>query len=323
MTLELRELAPAAYAQLVLPHTFALWSQGRSMDAYVAQTTALANSRYGRKHFRTFALSGGGEEVLLSTFKRYEREARIGAIKLRGIGIGAVFTPEEQRGHGYASAMLGMALDDARRSGFDFAYLFSDIHPQFYKDLGFVELPSRTISLRADALSAERITVEPLTERDWTTVRACFEVTAGARDWGLVRPPSVWDWIRMRMRGRHDPGEGQPFNLVARTGRSVAAYVIGVREPKHDAYVFDEFGYADERAQAFIIPLLRSAAGDLRRIVSWLPPEGARGLLPRGSVRRRTEAIWMLAPLTANGRRFLERAQTSGSADGIWALDHI
>jgi hypothetical protein len=96
-----------------------------------------------------------------------------------------------------------------------------------------------------------------------------------------------------------------------------------MREPKHDAYVFDEFGFAGDRAKPLIAPLLRAAAGDLRRIVSWLPPEGARELLPRGSVRRRSEAIWMIAPLSKNGGRFLKRAQSSGSADGIWALDHI
>lgn len=322
MTLRLRQLSPEAYAQLVLPLTHALWSYGRSFDAYVDQTTALAHTRYGRKNFRTFGLTNG-EVPLLSTFKRYEREAHIGATPLRCVGIGAVFTPEEHRGHGYASAMLGMALDEARKNGFDFAYLFSDIHPQFYKDLGFVELPSRTISLRADSLSSERIAVDALSDRDWTAVRACFEATDGERDWGLLRPPSVWDWLRTRMRGRKDHSEGQPVNLVVRKGRAVDAYVIGVREPKYDSYVFDEVGFSGERAKALIAPLLRSAAGDLRRVVSWLPPRGARALLPRGSVRRRNEAIWMIAPLSPNGRQFVQQAQSSGNADGIWALDHI
>ena len=322
MTLHLRQLPPEAYAELVLPQTHELWAHGRSFDAYVAQTTALAHTRYGRKSFRTFALTDG-QEPLLSTFKRYERDARIGTAPLRCIGIGAVFTPEDRRGHGYASAMIGIALDDARDNGFDFAYLFSDIHPQFYKDLGFVELPSRTISLRADSLSGERIAVEPLTDRDWTTVRACFEATDGQRNWGLVRGPSVWDWIRTRMRGREEHSEAQPVNLLARKGRSVAAYVIGVREPKYDSYVFDEVGFSSDRAKPLIAPLLRSAAGDLRRIVSWLPPPGARELLPRGSVRRRSEAVWMIAPLSPNGQLFLERAKNSGSADGIWSLDHI
>jgi GNAT superfamily N-acetyltransferase len=322
MTLSLRPMPAAEYAQLVLPRTYELWSHGRSMDAYVAQTLALANTRYGRKNYRTFALTNG-ETPLLSTFKRYEREARTGATPLRCIGIGAVFTPEEHRGHGYASAMLGMALDEARRSGFDFAYLFSDIHPQFYKDLGFTELPSRSISLRADSLSDLRVEVEPIGDRDWTAVRACYDYTDGQREWGLARPPSVWDWIRTRMRSREEHAEGQPVNLAARKGRTIAAYVIGVREPKHDAYVFDEFGFADDDGRKLVPPLLRSAAGDLRRIVSWLPPSGARDLLPRGSVRRRSEAIWMIAPLSNGGLEFLERAKNSGSADGIWALDHI
>lgn len=322
MKLHLRELSAAAYAEQVLPFTHALWSHGRPLDAYVAQTTALAQTAYGRKSYRTFALTNG-DMPLLSSFKRYEREAHLDATKLRGIGIGAVFTPEEHRGHGFASAMLGIALDDARNGGFDFAYLFSDIHPQFYKELGFVELPSRSISARADSLSAERITTEPLSDRDWSAVRKCFDATNARRGWGLVRQPSVWDWIRTRMRAREGHAEGQPVNLVARKGRSIAAYVIGMREPKHDAYVFDEFAYATDEAKRLIAPLLRNAAGDLRRIVSWLPPAGARELLPRGSVRRRSEAIWMMAPLSQLGRQLLDRAKTSGAADGIWALDHV
>jgi hypothetical protein len=69
--------------------------------------------------------------------------------------------------------------------------------------------------------------------------------------------------------------------------------------------------------------LLRSAAGDLRRIVGWLPPAPARGVLPRGSVRRRTSAIFMGAPLTRGGMRFIERAQSTAGADAVWSLDHI
>lgn len=321
MSLELRELLPAAYAEYVLPHTHALWGHGRPLDAYVAQTTRLAQTAYGRKSFRTLALTSGDSPPLAS-FKRYEREAAVNDVSLRCIGIGAVFTPQEHRGRGYASAMLGMALDGARRNGFDFAYLFSDIHPQFYKELGFHELPSRTISMRADALSGARVAVEPLTAHDWTGVRKCFDATFARRGWGLARTPSVWDWVRIRMDAGATDG-GQPVHLLVRKGRSIAAYVLGRREPAHDAYVLDEFGYAGESAEGLIAPVLRAAAGDLRRVVGWLPPAGARELLPRGSVRRRNDAIWMIAPLSANGTRFLERAQSSGPADGIWSLDHI
>lgn len=320
MTVRLTELSTDAYAGYVLPQTHALWGHGRGVDEYIAQTTHLAQTRYGRKAYRTFALASADGSPLAS-FKRYEREAQIDDALLRCIGIGAVFTPEEHRGRGYASAMLALALDEARAAGMDFAYLFSDIHPQFYKQLGFSELPSRSISLRADALSGERVAVEAIGERDWSGVRKCFDFTFARRHWGLTRSPSVWDWMKTRMNA--GAARGQRVHLAVRKGRSIAAYVLGQREPAHDAYIVDEFGFNGDAAADFVAPLLRAAAGDLRRIAGWLPPAGARELLPRGSVRRRTDAIWMIAPLSSNGTRFLQRAASSGSADGIWTLDHI
>jgi GNAT superfamily N-acetyltransferase len=320
MKLRLEEIDAARYAQLVLPLTHPLWAYGRALDVYAEQTTELANTAYGRASYRTMALSDGS--TLLASFKRYERDARVRNERVRAIGIGAVFTPEESRGHGFASAMLAMALDDARKRGVDFAYLFSDIHPQFYKEIGFTELPSRSISFRADSLDADRIDAQPITQRDWTGVRACFDAMEARRDCAVVRSPAVWNWLRTRMAQRRKE-YAQPVQLAVRKGRSIAAYVLGYREPRHDAYIVDELAFAGDKARALIPALLRSAAGDLRRIAGWLPPAPARALLPRGSVRKRSNAIWMIAPLSASGTRFLECAQRSGSADGIWSLDHI
>jgi GNAT superfamily N-acetyltransferase len=322
MNLRLAEIAAAQYSRQVLPLTEPLWANGRSFEAYVAQTEEIAHSAYGRRAYRTLALTDGNSGILAS-FKRYEREARLGKQLLRAIGIGAVFTPEEQRGKGYASAMLGLALDEARAAGFDFAYLFSDIHPQFYKELGFAELPSRSISLRADALSGERADAEPLTERDWPGVRHCFDAMEAHRTFALLRAPMVWNWIRLRLRHGSEHPKGQPVHLAARRAKSVVAYVIGQREPKHDAFIVDEVAYASESHAQLVPALLRSGAGDLRRVVGWLPPAPVRALLPRGSVRRRSDAVWMIAPLSAGGTAFLEAAKASGSADGVWSLDHI
>lgn len=322
MNLRLAEIAAAQYSRQVLPLTEPLWANGRSFEAYVAQTEEIAHSAYGRRAYRTLALTDGSAQVLAS-FKRYEREARFGKQLLRAVGIGAVFTPEEQRGKGYASAMLGLALDEARAAGCDFAYLFSDIHPQFYKELGFAELPSRSISLRADALSGDRVDAEALSERDWAGVRHCFDAMEAQRPFALLRTPMVWNWIRMRLRHGSEHPKGQPVHLIVRRAKSVAAYVIGQREPKHDAFVVDEVAYANESHAQLVPALLRSGAGDLRRVVGWLPPAPVRALLPRGSVRRRTDAVWMIAPLSAGGTAFLEAAKTSANADGVWTLDHI
>jgi predicted acetyltransferase len=317
----LREIPSDAYARDVLPLTAELWANGRTFDAYVEQTLEIAHSTYGKRFYRTQGLFDGKQ--LVASMKRYERSFRFGTHRLRGMGIGAVFTPDEFRGRGYASHMLAAALDAARAEGYDFAYLFSDIHPSFYKAIGFVELPSRSISVRADSLESPRLTVEPVVARDWTAIRACFDATQSGRAWAMERPPTVWSWVRMRLKHGSEHAEGQPVHLVARKGRSVIAYVLGQRLPKRDALVVDEYGYIDDAAKASMPALLRAGAGDLRRITGWLPPEGARSVLPRGSVKTRGGAIWMAAPLTPAGHELIASAAAKSNADGVWSTDHI
>lgn len=321
MTQTLISITPEAYAKNVLPLTEPLWANGRTFDNYVSQTLELARTDYGKRHYQTFGLRV--DKNIVASFKRYERIAWLRANRLAGIGIGAVFTPSEFRGRGYASAMLAMALDSAKSQRFDFAYLFSDIHPQFYKALGFAELPSRLISFRADSLSKARVDVAPLAPKDWPGIRRCFDATQARRDWGFERGPAFWKWLQLRINHGSEHARGQAVHLVVRRGRSIAAYVLGQREPAHDAYVLDEFGFLETKDRTLVGALLRSAAGDLRRITGWLPPDNVRSLFPRGSVRKRKDAILMIAPLSAGGKKFLERAKATGAADGVWSTDHI
>ncbi len=309
------------YAREVLPLTAEVWAGKRDFERYVSQNLEIAHSGYGRRHFRTIGLSDG--TTLLSSFKRYERAIHMGAQRLRAFGIGAVYTAPDLRGRGYASAMIAMAMDGARADGYDVAYLFSDIRPQFYEELGFTQLTSRAISLRADNLPNERIEVQSLDEHDWSGVRRCFELRDRARPWAFLRTPLVWEFIRLRIRQGSDHGIGVQTNLVVRRGRAIAAYVLGVRAPEHDAYLLDEIGFADAQAAALIGPLLRSAAGDLRRVAGWLPPEFARERLPRASVRRRGDAIFMAAALSPSGKAWMQLASASSTGDGVWSMDHI
>ncbi len=315
-------LSTQEYAARVLPLTAQLWASGRKYETYVADVVEIAESAYGRRFYRTVALMH--DDRIVASCKRYERNIRLGNRSLHGVGIGAVFTPPEHRGSGYASAMLAMLLDEARQSADDIAYLYSDIHPAFYKALGFIELPSRQISLRADSLATERITAEPLTETDWPGVRRCFEYVESRRGWGFERSVLVWNWIRIRLRqgSEHTTG-GQAVNLVLRRGRSIAAYVLGQREPRHDAFVIDEYGFIDDAGAELLLALLRCAAGDLQRITGWLPPQVARERLPRGSVRKRKGAIFMAAPLSANGKRYVGQAAQTSPGDTAWPTDHI
>jgi GNAT superfamily N-acetyltransferase len=316
----LREIPPRSYARDVLPLTAPLWAGSRSFDTYVAQTLEVARGPYGRRHFKTLGLYDG--RTLVASFKRYERTIRREPKPLRAVGFGAVFTPEQYRGRGYASVMLATALDSARDSGFDVAFLFSDIRPQFYAALGFVALPSRRFLLRADTLPSMRLQLAHLSDSDWSSVQRVYERFDANRSAGFARNATVWSWIAAKMRHRSEHPTGQPANLLVRRSGRVVAYVFGVRAPRLDAYLLDEFAFTDSTS-AFAIPaLLRAAAGDLQRVSGWLPPSGAREVMPKLTVRRRNDAVFMMAPLSAAGRDLLRDATATG-ADFCWATDHI
>jgi predicted N-acetyltransferase YhbS len=305
----------------VLPHSSALWAGARSFGEYVSEFLATASSGWGKRRFRTLGLRVGGE--LVASCKRYERALRCGERAYRAAGIGAVFTPDGLRGRGYATALLGAFLDAEREAGTDLAYLFSDIHPAFYEGLGFVALPSRTIALRAAALSAERIEVAVLGDADAAAVRRVFGALDARRPFAFARAPLDWEWQRLRAASREHAA--QLVRLGVRRGRALAAYVSGRRIPAADAFAVDELAFARDDDAGLIAPLLRAGAGDLRTVRGWLPPAVARDALPRGAVRARKDAIAMVLPLSAPFRAaFRARAADQfRNADPCWSTDHI
>jgi hypothetical protein len=319
----LASIAPEVYVQDVLPQTHALWADGRSYERYVEDFLAIARSLYGRKRPHVVGFWDG--DVFGASCKTYARGFRFGAQALRAVGIGAVFTPSALRGRGYASALLGALLDAERAAGTDLAYLFSDIRPAFYERLGFITLPSRILTLRASSLDGARSGTAPIGDADWAAVRRCFEATERLRSWGFTRTATVWEWMRY-MRTRKLEPEAQRVDLALRAGRAIVAYVLGRRLPSRDAYVLDEFGFANEAAREAIPRIIRAAAGDLGRVNGWLPPSPARDVLPRGSVRVRSTAITMVVPLSVPARAWWRESREAllrGNADLCWYADHV
>jgi GNAT superfamily N-acetyltransferase len=320
---QLTAIAPEEYSRDVLPRTYALWGAGRTYDAYVADFLAIATSRYGRRRKHTIGIYEDGLPAV--SCKLYPRELHWGERTLRAVGIGAVYTQENLRGRGFASALLGALLDAEVAAGTDVAYLFSDIRPAFYARLGFLALPSRVLSVRATSLDGSKTGAAPVEDRDWPAIRRCFDALERERTWGFRRTPTVWEWIRLKWRAPVEGGT-QAVNLVARSGRSINAYVFGRRVTRRDAFVVDEFGYADDAGRKIVPAVIRAAAGDLSRVSGWLPPEPARGALPRGSVKARASAIFMLAPISGLGRAWWKANGTTiraSDADPIWSADHV
>jgi len=315
-------LSPAEYVRDVLPHSASVWAGDRNFADYAADFGAVSASGFGRRRFRTLGLSLDGE--LVTSCKRYQRELRCGERTFRAAGIGAVFTPEAQRGRGYATAFLGALLDAERASGTDLVYLFSDIQPAFYERLGFVQLPSRAIVLRADTLPHARIPARTLVDEDWPAIERCFATLDATRAFALTRPPLVWEWLRLRTRSAESGGVLVRLGIMR--GRRLVGYVLGRRFPAVDSFALDEFAYVDEEAAALVPALLRNAAGDLRKVTGWLPPAPARSVVPRGAVRGRRTAIAMVLPLSTGARAAWQRSEagvTGAAADPYWNADHI
>ncbi len=319
----LATIAPDDYVREVLPGTHGMWGGKRNFESYADDFRAMAGSAYLKRRRFTVGLRMDGR--LVSSCKLYDREIRWGQKTLRATGIGAVYTPENLRGRGYASAMLGALLDDERAAGRDLAFLFSDIHPVFYERLGFVALPSRVITVRATSLDGSPAGGVPLESSDWAAIRRCFDALESGRAWSFKRTPLVWDWMR-GMWSRPVDAPTQRVQLVVRRSRSLIAYALGRRIPGKDTFVVDDFAFEGAAGRAVLPALLRSAAGDLRRVGGWLPPPLAREALPRGSVRPRKDAIFMLAPLSSLARSWwiANRAEVAnGAADACWSADHI
>jgi GNAT superfamily N-acetyltransferase len=319
----LTTVTPNEYVREVLPETQPLWGGPRDFARYEADFRAVAQSAYGRSRPFTVGMRDAGRLVV--SCKLYDREMRWGTKTLRATGIGAVFTIPAHRGRGFASAMLGVLLDEERVAGRDIAFLYSDIHPAFYERLGFIRLPSRNLTLRAASLDGSHSGAAPLGPRDWPGLRRCFEELDGQRPWTLARTPLVWEWLR-RMWSSPPPASVQRVQLVVRHKREIVTYVIGRRVLREDSFVVDDFAFAGDAGRARLSAVLRAAAGDLRRVSAWLPPPIARDALPRGSVRVRRDGIFMVAPLSAAARAWWksEKDEILGArSDATWAADHV
>jgi GNAT superfamily N-acetyltransferase len=320
--LHLSTLDAEAYVRDVLPLSADLWAGQRSFAEYADELRATATSPWGRRRFRTLGLWVDG--TLVASCKRYERVLRCGERRFRAAGIGAVFTPPALRRRGYATALLGALLDAERAAGTALAYLFSDIGTAFYEHLGFVALPSRAFTLRADTLTGPRVAVESLDDETTSAPRRVIDALDAQRSFAFVRTPLDWAWLRLRATSREHLG--QPVRLGVRRGRTLLAYVVGRRVPAADAFVLDEAAYARPDDAAALGALLRAAAGDLRKITGWLPPSPLRAALPRAAVRARRDGITMVAPLAPAFRSAWRTALPrllADAGDPVWNGDHV
>jgi GNAT superfamily N-acetyltransferase len=214
----------------ILDHTYAIWNEGLLRPAYAQWNRAQVKTPWARSHLQRVA-SVDNRGRLLATAKEYRFEVRIGDREGWMCGIGAVFTPPRQRGHGHASALIDALVSRAQQEGALLASLFSEIDASFYERLGFTAVPLDEVTITVDQQrgGAPAMLVRAGEERDLQAVAAMHAVRAASAPFALQRDASLVHYALAKKRllaGLGPVGLRQLEFFVAEEGASAVAYIV-------------------------------------------------------------------------------------------------
>lgn len=214
----------------ILAESHTIWSDGLTREAYSKYNAAQTRTRWGARHLRRLALVDDAGR-LLSSAKRYDLTARVDGEDVQVTGIGAVFTPERQRGHGHARRIVDAVTADAARQGASLALLFSEIDPDYYARMGFSAIPRRELLIRprASRPGAPAVLVRAGEDRDIPAVTALARTMASGHR--LAIEPTE-DLIRFGLSkkrllaGLLEPGLLSVEFFVVEEGAGAVAFAI-------------------------------------------------------------------------------------------------
>jgi predicted N-acetyltransferase YhbS len=129
----------------ILDDTYPLWHDGLTRERYGLYNRGQMQTRWGARALTRLALVDRGH--VLASAKRYDLTMQVDGRPVRTLGIGAVFTPLEQRRHGYAARLIEMLCEEAKAGGAGMALLFSEIGARYYERLGFRPVPTREVEI--------------------------------------------------------------------------------------------------------------------------------------------------------------------------------
>jgi GNAT superfamily N-acetyltransferase len=213
----------------ILDHTFQIWNEGLSRPAYGQWNRAQLRTPWARQFLQRFASLDDRGQVL-ATAKQYRFDVRVGEREGWMCGIGAVFTPPEQRGKGHASALVEELVSRAQRDGALLASLFSEIGAAFYERLRFTGVPLDEVTITVEHKGgAPAILVRAGEERDLDAVAAMHAARSAPAPFALRRDRSAVHYALSKKRllaGLGPPGLRQLEFFVAEEGASAVAYVV-------------------------------------------------------------------------------------------------
>jgi len=216
---------------------------------------------------------------LVSTVQIFDRAINLDGDSVPMGGIGSVFTLEEYRHKGVASALMHLAVDTMVREGFEVSLLFAE-RLTFYNQFGWREI-ERKFSLLADAASLNtpnRFVIDSFEiARDLAEVGTIHRAYSGRFNVTAVRDEAAWR-ANLKFAGNQPlhPGEGsEEYFIVCRDGGRIAAYARVTRF--YGLSMVMEFGYLAGAVDAMLatfkylgeeasgVPVTSRRIGDHRR----------------------------------------------------------
>lgn len=295
-------IADGALREHILDHTWTIWNEGLTRQAYQQWNEAQLRTPWGRAHLHRFALLDDAG-ALLASAKRYRFNVRIDGREAWMCGIGAVFTPERRRGRGHASRLIEMLLERERADGVVMASLFSEIGTPFYERLGFSPIPIDEVTVLVKRKNgAPAMLVRAGDDRDLAALATLHDTRSSGTRFALHRDPALVHYALSKKRllaGLGPLGLRQIEFFVAEEGASAVAYVL--LHENANGWTLEEAGDRDPAGARLGAMLQALIAREPQRsapvIRTWWPR--AFTIPPQLELRNRVDArdVFMVRPL--------------------------
>ncbi len=302
-----RDLDDPALLDQVFDATYPLWGDGLSREAYAKWNLAQGRTRWGRERLQRVGLIEA--DTVVASAKRYLFDVTVNGAPMLALGIGAVFTPEDRRGHGLAARLIEAMVDDGRQRGCGVAVLFSEIGAAYYERLGFTVVPRTLVPVdvprsRRGAPGTMVRSLEPADLPGLADIAAKHEA---ASDFALRRTADLIEFslTRHRLRAGLGPaGLRQLEVFVSEEGHKPVSFVVISRGPS--GVVLEDCGDRDPagaRIGAMLEALAeREPSHPDRTLRAWLPQGIQPPQLQLGSPFPAAEVMMIRSIITSSPR---------------------
>ena len=290
----------------ILDATYPLWAEGLTRDAYARWNAAQMRTPWGRENLHRYALLDDRGRWVASA-KRYRLAIRLDGVDGTMVGLGAVFTREEERGRGLGAVIVERLVEQGRDEGALVAGLFSEIGDRFYQRLGFQTVPIDEVDVqvvRKDGAPA--MLVRSGDERDLAAIAAMHRGRTADIRFALRRDTALIYYALSKKRllaglgiGRGPRGLRQTEFFVAEEGATAVAYVVLTVSP--GGWTLEEAGDRDPAGARLggilQVLLAREPSRSVPLIRAWWPPTFP--VPPQVRLVNRVQArdIFMLRPI--------------------------